>query len=569
MAGRDFSLDNLNLKAIVQTSQLDGGNTNAVTGKQGAIFEGSTFELGKGVTIEGMNPEDLGKLLKKAGLPTDNLQDAKLIKLDNGAIAIAVNLKPNNGNTTYLVFDKGEGTLVEHSTTSKKGITTTTAYDGDDVKFIQIRQNGQTITADKLSRILKRESKEGTVEYTYGDETVIPAKIIEKLFNGTVITRQNGEKVTTTPDGKTTTETDNQTRRKEEVEQNDSTNSTQTPKPIDISKLRDITKIKIPQKKREPKEIAKLLKKLFFASSSSPNRSQNLKRALAMIDSSNVDWVIYEYKVLTKRDLFADLKSVFKNDPQTLKAYNKHFTQIQYGKYGIKQTFKKQNSVVSNKHHKGDPYSVIREGTIITVKNKKTGKTRQIDLDVLLKNYPDAKDRARMINQLQQLPGEVLMDIAIETDSFIPMKTGDVVNVDGGASCSAAGFYRSSNDTVHLDQYGGTDTLVHEMGHAVDYCGKSNKSSVASSKKFVRIFNEEMRKFVAAGNRRFVYGDEKRDPSAYATANEREMFAECYTLLMTGKCKSKNVIEKYFPKCLEYINKQIELNRNQRDSYRH
>ncbi len=573
MAGRDLSIGNISFNTI-NGSQSSNGNNR--THSSGLIFNSdSKVSLGKGVMLEGVNKEALLEFIQKAGLSFDNIRDAKFVTLDNGKIGISIVMKPEKGNTTTLTFDKDNGGLLEHSTQNKQGVITTTSYDDENVKSINIKQGDRTLTADNLSRILKSISDKGSFEYTYNDETVRPSRVLEQLTDGTRILHQGGQKVTTKPDGTTTTEVDNLTSKLQDILDDSKTKSTTAPKSLDSSLLSDFDflKIKIPRRERSPKSIAKAIQRIFYASASSPNRSQKLQQALALINSSNVDWVIYEYKVLTNRDLFADVKIVFKNSPNTLKAYNRHFAQVQYGKYGVNMNFKNQHSVVSNKYHKGDPHSVVQDGTIITVTNKKTGKSRQIDLDVLLKKYPNARDRARVIKQLQSLPGEVLMDIAIETDSFIPAKEGEQVSVGGGMACNAAGYYSGSTDTIHLDSNGSTQTLVHEMGHAVDFNGRvNNTSSVLNDRNFKRLFNEEMRNFIAAGNQRYVYtpdGNGSGTRGSYATANEKEMFAECYTLLMTGNCGSKAVIERYFPRCLAYINNKIEQNRSLSDSYRH
>ena len=56
--------------------------------------------------------------------------------------------------------------------------------------------------------------------------------------------------------------------------------------------------------------------------------------------------------------------------------------------------------------------------------------------------------------------------------------------------------------------------------------------------------------------------------SNYCTYTQEEMFAECYTLLILGNCKSKNVILKYFPECLECAKEIIKETRNLPDEER-
>ena len=99
--------------------------------------------------------------------------------------------------------------------------------------------------------------------------------------------------------------------------------------------------------------------------------------------------------------------------------------------------------------------------------------------------------------------------------------------------------------------------VAHELGHAVDFNGKyTNTSSIDDNQEFMSAFNEEMEAYIAQGGK-------KGGPGAtYATTNEEEMFAECYTLLMLGNCGSKDIIVKFFPKTLKAVEKHIEYVRS-------
>ena len=104
--------------------------------------------------------------------------------------------------------------------------------------------------------------------------------------------------------------------------------------------------------------------------------------------------------------------------------------------------------------------------------------------------------------------------------------------------------------------------LVHELGHALDYSGKINRASTANNKRYMAAFKKELDNYKKKGNVQYDYNDRRTwksgDEYNYCTANERELFAESYTLAMTGNCRSKSVITKYFPEtfkiALEIIN---------------
>lgn len=250
---------------------------------------------------------------------------------------------------------------------------------------------------------------------------------------------------------------------------------------------------------------------------------------------------------------------------------------------GANLSFQNKNSVINNKYHKGDPYFVVQKGFEMTITNKKTQKARTIDLSKLLSKYPIA-DRFLLIELFQKLPGEVLMDIAIEADEFTPAKHEGIevdvtfnVGNQKNTITKAAGVYVSEEDTLHIraghssEQIKGLVytskrdlyTLVHELGHAVDYKGIINASTIGNDKNFKKIYNNELTKYLKQT------GSQTFNRNNYCINNEREMFAECYALLMTGDSESKETIEKYFPQSLKYIEKTITEIRNKSDKIRH
>ena len=65
-----------------------------------------------------------------------------------------------------------------------------------------------------------------------------------------------------------------------------------------------------------------------------------------------------------------------------------------------------------------------------------------------------------------------------------------------------------------------------------------------------------MIKYEKAGFIQYSYAknySRKDKTSNYCTTNEKEMFAECFTLLINGDCQSKEVILKYFKPCLDVV----------------
>ena len=133
---------------------------------------------------------------------------------------------------------------------------------------------------------------------------------------------------------------------------------------------------------------------------------------------------------------------------------------------------------------------------------------------------------------------------------------------------------KKSFDTTYL-----REIVIHELGHAIDYNGYL-KNSPSSENSFKDTFEQELKGYLAAGKVQYKYEPDFIKTvdidqgtidfnTCYATASEREMFAECYTLLMNGDCKSKEHIEKYFPKTLQAAKALLQEIRNKNDFERH
>ena len=503
-------------------------------------------------------------LLQRLEASGRDISNARLVTLEDGKQAFEISFAPNKKAQIIETYDKDTGALASY-TYKKKNDIFTIIYDNNNTKGMVSSSKKYTVKTDGQGRVLVSSSgkkkRQNTTEYTYSENGTRPERVVERHRNGTVIVRENGEQTITRRSGRVI-------KKKDEV----TIDSRALERIIRNRKPSSGTSSSITQAMNgSAKDIASQLQKVLYGAGSN---SADFQKLISQISSSNFDWVKYEYKKLTKKELLSDLEVYLKKRPNDYANIKRHLAEVQYAQYGVNLNFKNQNSVVSNRFRKGDSHSVVQNGTILTIRNNKSGKQRTIDLDKLLQNYPNARERAKLIKMLQKMPGEVLMDIAIETDSFIP-SSGETVNVGRGGRCQAAGYYNPSDDTVHIDPEKGVSTIVHETGHMVDFNranSKRNNSSVLKDPEFKRIFNDEMRKYISAGNKRYVYDPSGRSNSprgTYATANEREMFAECYTLLMLGNCGSEGVITKYFPRTLAYINQKIEYNRQYSDSVRH
>ncbi|MCQ2739584.1 MAG: hypothetical protein MJ237_05080 [bacterium] len=278
-------------------------------------------------------------------------------------------------------------------------------------------------------------------------------------------------------------------------------------------------------------------------------------------------YIKYENGKIKNKDLYNNgtimIHAEFDENGQTI--YEEH-----YNEQGIlecriwyengTETKRTVHSQTDNKYHKGDVYNTTFTYNLITIENCNKNITKQINLNTLLGRF-NANVRQTIFNVLKRMPGEVLMDLAIEIDCFLP-----------DDNLSRVGCYIPLFDQIFLTIENGVDpeTILHELGHAVsytkdDYCPEEDST-------YTRIVDSEMKNYLKDGNKKYGDGKDGRtssDGSVYATASYNEMFAECYTLLMQGSCQSGDIIEKYFPRTLAYVNDKVNQIRNLKETVRH
>lgn len=201
---------------------------------------------------------------------------------------------------------------------------------------------------------------------------------------------------------------------------------------------------------------------------------------------------------------------------------------------------------IENSNWKGAEYKVKWTNAKVYIKNLETNRKSAIDLEKLVKNLPKA-ERYILLIRLQNLPGEVLEDIAIDANYS---------NIEMGN----AGDYRDWTDTIQLVGGGfGEGTIVHELGHAIDNLFQEDKYSTGLNNELLSSFKEE--------KMTNPYEDSNK---YYAATNIKEFFAECYALLMLGdEYRAKECIEKNFPKSFAIVKEMIKEIRQLQPEVRH
>lgn len=280
------------------------------------------------------------------------------------------------------------------------------------------------------------------------------------------------------------------------------------------------------------------------------------KRLLDIASLDSEEEKINLIKELNKDNIIEFLDSSQFSWSKLINTINNENTKKQifsYLEYVLKECFEvgleniKSPVQVKNKYHEGDEYKVKWKGEKIYITNTNTKEKSVIDTQKIVQNFPKAMQYWFLI-RLQNLPGEVLMDMANEADY-----------TDIAVSSTADGSYNIDNDMINLlDGTFSTGTIVHELGHALDNIFQNNKFSSETSE-ILSSFEEESMKYKGSS-----------DLSDYCTTNVREFFAEAYTLMMLGEdYRAAKTIENNFPRTFALLKDLLEEIRRLPKEYRH
>lgn len=293
---------------------------------------------------------------------------------------------------------------------------------------------------------------------------------------------------------------------------------------------------------------------------------EQLSKYLTDITSDNIDDLERTFKEKTGKHLSDAIVKINNNTlpflrSDKLKTLLNHLEKCWEKHYGYVENYRNDNADVKNEWHIGDPYSVAQDGDNLIAVNQKTGLTSIINLEEYLQNF-DLNEKAKMKSLIQKLPGEVIEDLAVEMhhldgkntleERFIDRPLEKIANLTGISDFERGGYYDPLFDAITIKNID-TRTIVHELGHAVDHCRLSYQTDF--DQQFDKVFDKEMEIYKQKGNKTFSY--HKSNGAAYCTANKKEMFAECYTLLMTGEDKSKDCILEHFPETLNVVRQMI------------
>ena len=326
---------------------------------------------------------------------------------------------------------------------------------------------------------------------------------------------------------------------------------------------------------------------------------ENLKKELAVnhIDQRNISKIKVDiYQRLNKDNILGtfssyDIITAIEKSKALPKSEKEkminHITSLLYDT-GMKIS----NSKIENDYYQSKKtYNVHFSKYFISIHDN-SYKREDIDLWQILRDSDNNEfEKIRLKKLLQEMPPEALMDFAKEVKRFKIQYANTTLRENGHYSYDDTPQGSGANETVSVIQ--SLETLMHELGHAMDYSynnpEKSNQSKAYNNEKFQDAFLKGMERYHKAGYTPYssyegyesveyqqysaLSPEEKAErgydwDSNYCTYNIMEMMAECYTLLMLGDCKSKNVILKYFPDCLQCAKEIIDETRKLSDEER-
>lgn len=313
-----------------------------------------------------------------------------------------------------------------------------------------------------------------------------------------------------------------------------------------------------------------------------PTTGKDFEKHIKLLDKDNITVIIDHYRKNYGQTLEDAINNEIGLDANIKRRILGHITDCLEQANGYKKNGFTKESVVNNEYHTGDAYTVTQKGSVLTAVNKKTGKVSKLNLYDMCKDLPLDK-KVAIKAAFQRLPGEVIADFVSEgitklkSSGFLENLYDKAKEKITGSEDLIQAYYHPGSDSITIinrPEYFSINELVHELGHAIDCHGRIlNTYSSGKGSSFYDVFQKDLAAYKKAGYQQYQKGDIRifsNDVNmAYATSDNCEMFAECYTLLTTGRCNSEDAIKEYFKNTLKEAEKLLKQIRNFPDNKRH
>ena len=206
-----------------------------------------------------------------------------------------------------------------------------------------------------------------------------------------------------------------------------------------------------------------------------------------------------------------------------------HIEKLLYEKSLYNPNKKITNAQVKNDNYTSkNIYDVQYSGKKVIINNKTTGKTSTLDFDKLLINIKDPAEKISHMENMQNLPAEILEFYANEGVTIGGQKELLKQNKKSAkdGKFAADGLYNNYNEKIILPFYTDINTYIHEIMHAVDYNDWGNTES--DTKELKDAFELGLKRYEAAGYARFIdkKTEENSQKASYAFSKNAQ---ECWS----------------------------------------
>jgi len=316
-----------------------------------------------------------------------------------------------------------------------------------------------------------------------------------------------------------------------------------------------------------------LMNEIYCGNFYSKINENNVEKLIKLLNKDNIINCCMKYSELHNKDFITFLYSKVSDiNNKHRERLIRHIEKC----LGYQPNKKITNSQVKTQNYTSPyVYDVVFDGNQVSIYNKTTNKTSKIDIDKIFKDSERKFDKLAIISIMQKLPGEILEFIANEKISLISLydnaskKMQDTFKKRGLAAFS--GLYRNDIEQIIVDA--SANTIVHEVGHAVDYMVDS---IVLSDRTPVirKAFWDGLERYKADGYpvHSLIKSENTADsekPDYYFSTNPQECWSRVFELLYLGHCDGQEILEKYWGEFIELEKAYIQLVQNAPDNLRH
>ena len=274
-----------------------------------------------------------------------------------------------------------------------------------------------------------------------------------------------------------------------------------------------------------------------------PNNTQKL---IKVLDKGNIKKFLSEFREKHNSTCF----SVYLQRGYDTKNKDKEKLLKHIEKCLMESTVYNPNKKVTNDRIKNENYTsnniydVQYNGNSVIINNKTTGRKSTLDFDKLLANIKNPEEKISHMENMQNLPAEILEFYANEGITLRGQRELDTYNKTQRSN--AGGVYMYSNETITLPYDTDAHTYIHEIMHAVDF----NKNGINKSAK------DKLKNAYELGLNRYKIAKTTNTininlEDTYFAFNAKECWSRVGEMLFNGECANQEILKQFWPEFIE------------------